>query len=207
MDPDVTCTTGPDASAHVRLRPMTAADAEPVSAAFAAIGWDKPASQYTRYVQEAEAGTRVVLLAEVDAATGVDADEIDTEGDGADSARGKVGSVFAGYCTLVWDSDYEPFHEAGIPEVVDLNVLPDHRRHGIASALLDALEQQAAARSDVVGIGVGLLPDYGAAQRLYVHRGYVPDGRGIARNGRTVGHGEQIPIDDDVALMSTRRVR
>jgi GNAT superfamily N-acetyltransferase len=197
MDPDATCTTGPDASAHVRLRPMTAADAEPVSAAFAAIGWDKPASQYTRYVQEAEAGTRVVLLAEVDMTAGLD----------ADPTRGEGGPVFAGYCTLVWDSDYEPFHEAGIPEVVDLNVLPDHRRHGIASALLDALEQQAAARSDVVGIGVGLLPDYGAAQRLYVHRGYVPDGRGIARNGRTVGHGEQIPIDDDVALMSTRRVR
>jgi hypothetical protein len=36
-----------------------------------------------------------------------------------------------------------------------------------------------AERSDVVGLGVGLYPDYGTAQRMYVRRGYLPDGRGV----------------------------
>lgn len=202
MESDATRTSGPDVPTHVHLRPMTSADADPVSAAFAAIGWDKPASQYTRYVQEAEAGDRVVQLAEVD-----DSDRDEGQARACGVPGRSDGGRFAGYCTLVWDSDYGPFHEAGIPEIVDLNVLPSFRRLGIASALMDALEQQAAARSDLVGIGVGLLPDYGAAQRLYVGRGYMPDGRGIARNGRTVARDEQISIDDATALMFTRRVR
>ena len=35
-----------------------------------------------------------------------------------------------------------------------------------------------AQRSDHAGIGFGLYADYGAAQRLYIKRGYIPDGRG-----------------------------
>ena len=34
----------------------------------------------------------------------------------------------------------------------------------------------------IVGIGVGLYPDYGSAQRLYIKRGYLPDGHGATYN-------------------------
>ena len=44
---------------------------------------------------------------------------------------------------------------------------------------MDAAEALASEASDVVCIGVGMYPGYGAAQRLYVKRGYVPDGSGL----------------------------
>ncbi|HEU0299590.1 MAG TPA: hypothetical protein VFR37_09055 [Longimicrobium sp.] len=42
--------------------------------------------------------------------------------------------------------------------------------------------------------------DCGAAQRLYVRRGYVPDGRGIHYDGRPVPGGEHVADDDDLVL-------
>jgi GNAT superfamily N-acetyltransferase len=50
--------------------------------------------------------------------------------------------------------------------VNDLNVLPDFRNQGIGNALLDAIESTARDRSEVVGLGVGLYRDYGAAQKI-----------------------------------------
>ena len=47
---------------------------------------------------------------------------------------------------------------------------------GVGSALMDAVEALAAVTSDTVCLGVGLHSGYGAAQRMYVLRGYVPDG-------------------------------
>jgi hypothetical protein len=38
--------------------------------------------------------------------------------------------VFAGYACILWRSGYEPFRQAGIPEIADFNVLPAHRRRG-----------------------------------------------------------------------------
>ena len=59
-------------------------------------------------------------------------------------------------------------------------------------------------RSSVVGIGVGMSPDCGTAQRLYALRGYVPDGRGIASGGRTVAPGDTVTVDDDLVLYLTK---
>ncbi len=86
-------------------------------------------------------------------------------------------------------------------------VLPSSRGRGVGSALLAAAEHSAAQRSDTVGLGVGLYADYGQAQRLYVRRGYVPDGRGIVRGGRPVPPGTTILIDDDALLMFVKRLR
>ncbi|NHB84664.1 hypothetical protein G7085_08700 [Tessaracoccus sp. HDW20] len=72
---------------------------------------------------------------------------------------------------------------------------------------MDALEAAAAERSDTIGLGVGLYADYGPAQRMYVLRGYVPDGRGIVYADEQVAPGGSIPIDDDACLMFTRRLR
>lgn len=47
---------------------------------------------------------------------------------------------------------------------------------------------------------------YLAQQAAGERRGYVPDGRGIARRGRTVKYGEQVTVDDDLVLCLTREL-
>jgi GNAT superfamily N-acetyltransferase len=166
----------------IEIGPLRDDDPEVFEAAFAAIGWTKPAAQYVRYLDEQTEGSRSVLVARRDGA-------------------------FLGYVTVLWASDYPTFRESEIPEIQDFNVLPHVRRQGIGGALMDAAEALIAEHSPTAGIGVGLYPDYGAAQRLYVLRGYVPDGRGIAWNLTQVTPGQQVPVDDDLALYFTRDVR
>lgn len=112
-----------------------------------------------------------------------------------------------GYTGIHWMSDYPPFAAEGIPEINDFNVLPEFRRRGFGAALLDEAEARIALRSDRAGIGVGLYADYGSAQRMYVKRGYIPDGRGITRDGAPVVPGAAVPIDDDTVLWLTKRLR
>lgn len=176
---------------------MAADDPPVLEAAFAAIGWNKPASQYRRYLSDAARGARLALVAEVR-----DERPPPASGSGSDAPR-----TFAGYVTVVWESHYEPFREQGIPEIVDLNVLPAFRRRGVGSRLLDAAEQAIAERSAVAGIGVGLYPDYGPAQRMYVVRGYVPDARGVCYDGVPVEPLAQTVNDDSLNLYFTRRLR
>jgi GNAT superfamily N-acetyltransferase len=117
------------------------------------------------------------------------------------------GAEVRGYGTVVWEPDYPPFREDGVPEIQDLNVLPAFRRGGIATRILDEAERLIGERSPVVGIGVGLYADYGPAQRLYVLRGYVPDGRGMSHNGRFILGGEGVVADDDLALYLRKHLR
>lgn len=165
------------------IRPLRESDVAGIVAAFAALGWPgKDREQYRRYLREQLAGERSVLVATVDGA-------------------------FAGYLTVVWAGSYGPFREAGIPEIQDLNVLPQLRRRGIGASLMDAAEQAVGERGGTVGIGVGLYPDYGPAQRMYARRGYIPDGRGLTCRGVVVQPGEMVRLDDDAALMMTLRLR
>ncbi len=164
----------------LQIRRLRAEDPEPISAAFDAIGWNKPVSQYQRYFAEQEAGRRVVFVADAD-------------------------GRFAGYVTVIWE--YEPFRDAQIPEIQDFNVLPAHRRQGIGSRLMEEAERLVGTRTPIVGIGVGLYADYGAAQRLYARRGYIPDGRGITYDRRVVKPGEYVPVDDSLVLYLTKRLR
>jgi hypothetical protein len=84
---------------------------------------------------------------------------------------------------------------------MDLNVMPDFRKRGIGSLLLDTAEKEAATKSEVVGIGVRLYAGedggYGAAQRLYVKRGYIPDGKGVTYNYQPTIPGNSYPLDND----------
>lgn len=165
----------------LEVRPLEEQDIGSITAAFMGLGWDKPRSQYERYLSEQEKGRRYVLVA-------------------------FVGGTFAGYVTIKWSSGYPPFREAGIPEIQDFNVLPRFRREGIGTRLMREAELAVSQRSSVVGIGVGMSPDYGAAQRLYALRGYVPDGRGLASGGRSVAHGEAVTVDDALALYLTKEL-
>jgi GNAT superfamily N-acetyltransferase len=115
-------------------------------------------------------------------------------------------TAFAGYVTLKWKSSYPPFLEHSIPEIVDLNVLPTFRKQGIGTALLDKAESLAARSASFIGIGVGLYQDYGAAQRLYIKRGYLPDGRGVTYNYKPTTPGHEYPLDDDFVLWFTKKL-
>jgi ribosomal protein S18 acetylase RimI-like enzyme len=147
--------------------------------ACAAEGWNKPASQYEHYLDEQDRGERDALVA-------------------------RWAGVFAGYVTVRWHSDYPSFAERHIPEIQDFNVMPQFRRRHIGTALMDEAERRIFTRAIVAGIGVGLHHDYGAAQRLYVLRGYVPDARGITSHGRRVNWGDDAKIDDDLVLWLTK---
>jgi GNAT superfamily N-acetyltransferase len=161
------------------IRPLSSSDPEVISTAFIEIGWDKPSAQYWRYLEEQNAGVRDVLVALVD-------------------------DRFSGYVTIVWQPEYAPFLANGIPEVQDFNVLPACRKRGIGTALMDRAENIISRRSDLVGIGVGMYPDYGNAQRLYVKRGYVPDGRGLTYKRNVIQPMESVVNDDDLVLYFTK---
>ncbi len=146
----------------LNIRTLEAADVLVIGAAFDRIGWRGRGDMCKQYVREQDQGERVGLVAFAD-------------GD------------FAGYVTIRWRSEYPPFAEGNIPEIQDLNVLPEFRRLGIATRLVDEAERRIFERSPVVGIGFGISADYGPAQRMYVRRGYVPDGRGL------FGYGHYVP--------------
>ncbi len=165
----------------LQIQPMTPADIEPIAEAVKALGGRKPASQYSRYLEEQAAGERTVLVA-------------------------WLGAAFCGYVTICWRPGYPPFEEAGVPEIQDLNVLPSDRRRGVGSRLMDEAERLVAERAPSVGIGVGLGPDYGPAQRMYVLRGYVPDALGAAWRGLPVGWGESVTVDDDFVLHMVKQL-
>ena len=164
---------------NTTIRLLEIQDIQLISLSFTTIGWNKPTSLYEGYLAEQDRGERVVLVAYSD-------------------------NDFTGYVTIVWQSYYPPFAEEGIPEINDLNVLPDFRRRGIASALLDEAERRIFERSRIAGIGVGMHAGYGAAQRMYALRGYVPDGLGLSYKGQPVEHGQQVPVDDDLLLYLTK---
>jgi ribosomal protein S18 acetylase RimI-like enzyme len=111
-----------------------------------------------------------------------------------------------GWAKVVWSPEYEPLREGGIPEIQDLNVVPAHRREGVATRLLDHAEAIIRERSSFAGITVGLYESYGAAQRLYVLRGYLPDRRGVTYRNETVEPGCEVRLDDDLVLHMTKRL-
>lgn len=166
----------------IRIRPMHAGDPPRIADAFQAAGWPKRPTLLERYLAEQDDGARVVLVAE-------------------------SGGEIRGYGTVCWEPDYPPFLVARIPEIQDLNVLPRFRRRGVATRLMDEAERRIGERGDVAGIGVGLYDGYGPAQRMYVLRGYVPDGRGASHRNLPVRGGETVPADDDLVIHLTKRLR
>ena len=115
--------------------------------------------------------------------------------------------IIAGYVMLVWSPRYQPFRTMKVPEIQDLNVIPSVRRQGIASKLMDYCENIVRKEGHpMVGIGVGVHSSYGAAQCMYIKRGYVPDGAGAAYDAKTMEFGEMRPLDDNFTLKLIREL-
>jgi len=159
----------------ILIRTIENSDLEFIYSSPVVTGTNRPAGLYERYFEEQEKGQRIVLLAFYD-------------------------GEFAGHVNVIWKSEYPLFDEQNIPEISDLIVLPDLRRHGIATALVDEAEKIIFHRSPAAGIGVGMYADYGPAQRMYVLRGYVPDRLGLMYKRKPVKPGEMVKVDDDLVL-------
>ncbi len=111
------------------------------------------------------------------------------------------GNAPSGFIHLLWNPVYAPFRRLGMPEIQDLAVIPSARRQGIGRALVAACETAARSRGKTdIGLGVGLFSSYGAAQRLYVALGYVPDGCGVVYDNLPVRGGELRAVDDLLVL-------
>ncbi|HXH55385.1 MAG TPA: GNAT family N-acetyltransferase [Gammaproteobacteria bacterium] len=177
---------GFSAKPNISIRPFRASDIPIIVDAFQKANWPKPPSLFEQYLSEQVIDARLVWVAYLD-------------------------NQFAAYVTLKWQSAYEAFVTACIPEIIDLNVLPPFRKHGVGSMLLDIAEKEAAAKCNIVGLGVGLYggPDggYGAAQRLYVKRGYIPDSKGVTYNYKSAEPGASYPLDDDLILWFTKKLK
>ena len=157
------------------VRQAVSADTSHMQTTFAQMGWEKPVGYFAHLLEQQADGKVVVLMA-------------------------LQNDSYIGHCKIQWTSSYPHFKQNGVPEIQDLNVLPSHQRQGAAGLLLDEAERRIAQRSNVVGIGFGLYADYGAAQRIYIKRGYIPDGNGIAYLERPVAKGSEVRLDDNLVL-------
>ena len=163
------------------LRALQENDCKIIHEAFLEQGWDKPISQFQKYLEYQQAGIRDIIIAEFN-------------------------NVIAGYLTIKWQSDYLPFRERDIPEIVDFNVFQKFQRLGIGTALMDEAERRIRKVSAYAGIGFGVTKDYGKAQILYIKRGYIPDGNGLVKDSKSLQYGEDVQIDDDLVFCLTKKL-
>ena len=87
-----------------------------------------------------------------------------------------------------------------IPGVVDLIVFEKYRRKKIATMLLDAAENIAKQHCNKIYLDVCLNSDYGPAQRFYIKRGYIPDGKGVYYKEKVCETDAVCRNDDELTL-------
>lgn len=163
------------------VRSMEQADAQIICDAEIAQGWNQTVEKYRMRLADAQQGRCISLVAEY---------------------RGEV----AGYVNVYKEGLSGAFAGKGLPEIVDFGVLEKFRRRGIGSVLMDVAEQLAAEYADTVWLGVGLYDSYGSAQRMYVKRGYIPDGSGVWYGNKAAEPYENYCVDDDLVLYMSKKL-
>ena len=114
----------------------------------------------------------------------------------------------AGYINVYITGQGGAFSGKGWPEIVDFGVLEKDQRKGIGSKLMDVAEQIAGQYADTVWLGIGLHNGYGSAQRIYVKRGYIPDGTGVWYQGKPCEqYATKIANDDDLVLFLSKQLK
>ena len=158
------------------IRNMEEADARVFTDEEIAQGWHTDISKYLARLQDQSAGKCVSLTAVY---------------------QGQL----AGYVSVYITGLSGAFSGKGLPEIVDFGVLEKYQRKGIGGRLMDTAEEIAGKYADTVWLGVGLHSGYGSAQRMYVKRGYIPDGTGVwYRNKPCAQYETDIANDDDLVL-------
>ena len=171
-----------DTKGPLVIRDMAYADAQLITDAEIAQGWDASIDKYLRRLADQKSGASFSLTAE-------------------------YSGVPAGYINVYPDSKWGPFGGKGWPEIMDFGVLEKYRRQGIGTALMDAAEAVAAEYAEVVYLGVGLHSGYGSAQRMYVKRGYVPDGSGVWYQDKVCKPYADCVNDDDLVLYLSKKLK
>ena len=156
------------------IRNMIKSDIESLSHGFMNQGWPGREEILARYFLEQESGEREVLVAEIDGAV-------------------------AGYVTILPSAKHGPFAEV-YPELSDFNVFEPFRNQGIGNQLLEEAEKRVQFVSSKVTLGVGLHLGYGPAQRLYIKRGYIPDGTGVWYRNKPLEMNATSQNNDDLVL-------
>ncbi len=113
----------------------------------------------------------------------------------------------AGYINVYPDAEGGAFGGMGYPEIVDFGVLEKFRKTGIGNKLMDVAEEIAGKYADIVYLGVGLHSGYGSAQRMYVKRGYIPDGSGVWYHDAVCGQNADCCNNDDLVLYLSKQLR
>lgn len=145
-------------------------------------GWDATTEKYEMRFRHQAEGKAIALVAEY---------------------KGNA----AGYINVYPDSEWGAFANKGYPEIVDFGVLEKYRRNGIGSKLMDIAEQIAAGYSSIVYLGVGLHSGYGSAQRMYVKRGYIPDGTGVWYKDKICDPYADCCNDDHLVLYMSKKMK
>ena len=146
-------------------------------------GWThQKEEKYLQRLQDATIGKCVALIAEY---------------------KGNV----AGYLSIYPNSKGGAFGGKGLPELVDFGVLQKYRRQGIGNTLMQTAETIAKDYADTVYLGVGLHRDYGAAQRMYVKRGYIPDGSGLWWQGKQLEPYAELKNDNEAVIYMSKDLR
>lgn len=166
----------------IRIRDMVQSDAQIITCEEIAQGWNQTVEKYEMRLRHQAEGKCVALVAEY---------------------QGNV----VGYVHVYPNPENGPFANRGIPEIVDFGVLEKVRRNGIGSKLMDVAEQIASDYSDTVCLGVGLASGYGSAQRMYVKRGYIPDGSGVWYRDEVCPPYADCCNDDDLVLYLSKVLR
>ena len=156
------------------IRKMQESDIKDLSRGFISQGWPSREEILTRYFKEQESGEREVLVAEIDGAV-------------------------AGYVTILPSAKHGPFAEV-YPELSDFNVFEPFKNQGIGNLLLEEAEKRVKVVSSKVTLGVGLHLGYGPAQRLYIRRGYIPDGTGVWYRNQPLEMNATSQNNDDLVL-------
>ncbi len=164
------------------IRNMEEADARIFCEGFLAQGWHPDISVYQMRLRDQAEGKCVALTAVY-------------QGDPA-------GSVY------VYMAPHDgPFKGKNWPEIHDFNVLKKYQRKGIGNRLMEVAEKIAAQYADTVCLGVGLCDSYGSAQRMYIKRGYVPDGSGIWYQGKQCVQYETVcTVNDELILYLSKKL-
>ena len=164
------------------IRNMEEADARILTDEEIAQGWHTDISKYSSRLQDQSLGKCISLTAVYQ-------------------------GMPAGYVSIYITGLSGAFSGKGIPEIVDLGVSEKYRKKGIGSKLMDVAEEIAGQYADTVWLGVGLHSGYGSAQRMYVKRGYIPDGTGVwYRNKPCAQYETEIANDDNLVLFLSKKL-
>jgi ribosomal protein S18 acetylase RimI-like enzyme len=160
---------------------MQESDAEIIYHEYFAQGWHPSRERYETYFKEQEEHKRLIFVAEY---------------------QGEV----AGYTTILLQDTVGPFANKGIPVIVDFNVFIRFQRKEIGTTILDIVENYAGKIGDTISLSVGLHSGYGTAQRMYIKRGYIPDGTGVWYNNQNLDQYVNCRNDDSLVLYLSKKL-